>query len=291
MDFDEYQEKALGTDQRRTGADAIIIPLLGLAGETGTLLSEYKKRLRDGESHTEYEPLVAEELGDLLWYIANLASKFDLSLSDIAAANLAKTSLRWSARSSGRLFFDEAFPEHEQLPRAFKMRFEQRSVDDRLQVVGTCVEGAYGEPLTDAAERPDGYRYHDILHLSFAVHLGWSPITRRNLRRKRRSDPEVDEAQDGGRAMVIEEAVAAYAHAYARRHALLEGVSTVDYDALRTIRDLTSPFEVAIRTSAEWERAILEGFRVFRLLIKHNGGWVEGDLARRVLTFQPLPGS
>lgn len=287
MNFDEYQENARETDQRPTGAESVIIPLLGLAGEAGSLLSEYKKRLRDGASHTEYEPLVAEELGDLLWYISNIASKFDLSLSDIAAANLAKTRKRWETAPSGPTFFDSELPQSEQLPRTFRMHFSQQTVDGRLQVVSTCIEGPYGEPLSDSAAVPDGYRFHDILHLSFAVFLGWSPVTRRNLGRKRRSDLTMDEAEDGGRAIVIEEAVAAYAHSYARRHALLEGIETVDYEALRTIRDLTQPFEVAGRTAAEWQLAILEGFRVFRLLVKHDGGWIEGDLHRRSLTFEP----
>jgi len=43
--------------------------LLGLAGEAGTLLSEYKKHLRDGDAHQLHKERVAEELGDLLWYL------------------------------------------------------------------------------------------------------------------------------------------------------------------------------------------------------------------------------
>ena len=55
MDFQSYQEKALQTDRVPTRADSsnvpIIVPMLGLAGEAGQLLSEYKKHLRDGEAH------------------------------------------------------------------------------------------------------------------------------------------------------------------------------------------------------------------------------------------------
>ena len=68
-----------------------VVPLLGLAGETGELLSEYKKHLRDGDSHLLFRERVSEELGDLLWYVANVAAKFDLKLGDIAQANLKKT--------------------------------------------------------------------------------------------------------------------------------------------------------------------------------------------------------
>ncbi len=71
-----------------------LVPLLGLAGEAGQLLSEYKKWLRDGPSHVRFVDRVHEELGDILWYIANVASKYGLDLEDIAAANLAKTRAR-----------------------------------------------------------------------------------------------------------------------------------------------------------------------------------------------------
>ena len=53
MDFDTYQENALRTDRVPAQDDSasLIVPMLGLAGETGQLLSEYKKHLRDGDAH------------------------------------------------------------------------------------------------------------------------------------------------------------------------------------------------------------------------------------------------
>ncbi len=98
-----------------------MVPMLGLAGETGQLLSEYKKHLRDGEAHRLFKERVSEELGDLLWYIANVASKVDLSLSEIAAANLAKVNGRWSANRAESLNFDAELPEGERLPRQFEV--------------------------------------------------------------------------------------------------------------------------------------------------------------------------
>src|SRR3984893_19186860 len=111
MDFDRYQKEALRTDRvpARDGSDdvlSLIVPMLGLAGETGQLLSEYKKHLRDGEAHRLFKERVSEELGDLLWYVANVASKFDLSLSDIAATNLAKVKQRWATERDEPLSFD-----------------------------------------------------------------------------------------------------------------------------------------------------------------------------------------
>lgn len=96
MDLNEYQAAAQTTDQAPgSEGKAIIVPLLGLAGEAGALLTEYKKLLRDGSAYISFRDQIGEELGDVLWYVANLATKFDLDLADIATANLAKTVGRW----------------------------------------------------------------------------------------------------------------------------------------------------------------------------------------------------
>ena len=94
MNLNTYQREAQKTDRvpsRQKSDDAgtdLVVPLLGLAGETGELLSEYKKHLRDGDSHLLFRERVSEELGDLLWYVANVAAKFNLKLDDVAQANL-----------------------------------------------------------------------------------------------------------------------------------------------------------------------------------------------------------
>ena len=126
MDFNSYQKEALRTDRvpARDGADdpvSLIVPMLGLAGETGQLLSEYKKHLRDGEAHRLFKERVSEELGDLLWYISNVASKFDLSLSEIATKNLAKVKQRWTTERAEPLSFDATLSEGERLPRRFEV--------------------------------------------------------------------------------------------------------------------------------------------------------------------------
>jgi len=114
MDLDHYQKEALRTDRvpKQEGLDSalsVIVPMLGLAGETGQLLSEYKKHLRDGDAHRLFKERVCEELGDLLWYVANVASKFDLSLDDIAALNLSKVKARWAAERVEPLSFDATY--------------------------------------------------------------------------------------------------------------------------------------------------------------------------------------
>ena len=70
-----------------------------LAGEAGELLNEYKKKLRDGDAHEHFTDRVAEELGDILWYLAATATKFGLDLDDIAERNIRKTQARWPDRN------------------------------------------------------------------------------------------------------------------------------------------------------------------------------------------------
>ncbi len=211
MDFNSYQKDALRTDRvpARDDIASLIVPMLGLAGETGQLLSEYKKHLRDGKAHRLFKERVSEELGDLLWYVSNVASKFDLSLSDIAAANLVKVKHRWASDRDVPLIFDAGLPEGERLPRQIEV--ELVDVDEGArQHVQILVDGiVFGAELTDNAYDPDGYRFHDVFHLAYATVLGWSPITRGLLRRKRKSRPLLDEVEDGGRAAVIEEGVVA----------------------------------------------------------------------------------
>ena len=287
MDFDSYQKEALRTDRVPAPDDAasLIVPMLGLAGETGQLLSEYKKHLRDGEAHRLFKERVSEELGDLLWYIANVASKFDLPLSDIAAANLIKVKQRWASKRAEPLIFDAQLPEGERLPR----RFEVDVIDVNRganQHVRLLIDGeAFGAELTDNAYDPDGYRFHDVFHLAYAAVLGWSPITRGLLRRKRKSRPMLDEVEDGGRAAVIEEGVVALAFDYARRHHFLDGVAGLDSQLLRTIKEMTSHLEVRQCTTGEWEDAILQGFDVWRAVLAARGGRIAVGLDARSITF------
>lgn len=86
MRFDEYQEEAKKTaiypDQYR-----VVYPALGLAGEAGEVAEKVKKHIRDGVLNVEE---LKKELGDVLWYLAAIASDLDLTLDDVAEANLQK---------------------------------------------------------------------------------------------------------------------------------------------------------------------------------------------------------
>jgi NTP pyrophosphatase (non-canonical NTP hydrolase) len=293
MDLNEYQQSAHKTNVRvREEGSDIIVPILGLAGEAGELLNEYKKRLRDGEAHSRFPERVAEELGDILWYTAETATKFGLDLNEIAKQNLEKTQARWNiAASSDNYFqikprvFDNTFPATERFPRQFVADFVQSSENGIVRTTVMVNGRQMGQALTDNAHIPDGYRFHDVFHLACVAVLGWSPVTRRNLGLKRRSDPPIDEVEDGGRAIVTEEGVSALVFAYAADHNSLDGVSSVDYDLLKALRIMTARFEVNVCTTGEWERAILMGYEVWKQVQLNQGGRVALDLDKRTIEY------
>ena len=283
MELNEYQRLANQTDQQpetgnfETDPRSILVPLLGMAGEVGELLGEHKKWLRDGDSYKLFPERVKEELGDLLWYLSNVATKHGLTLEEVADFNLSKTGRRWhpaGADKGTRKLFDEGFPLSERLPRQMDISIEEES-----GIAITTIDGAkYGDPLTDNRYEDDGYRFHDICHLSYASILGWSPTLRALLRRKRKSVRKVDEVEDGGRAIVIEEGISAMVFSYAERRNFLEGAEGVNYDLLRTIKDIPSHLEVSARTEGEWERAIMMGFDIWRHVKANGKGKIYADL-------------
>jgi NTP pyrophosphatase (non-canonical NTP hydrolase) len=286
MELNNYQQRATESDQRPgQEGEALLIPLLGLAGEAGSLLSEYKKRIRDREGYPLFKERIKEELGDILWYLSNLTTKAGLSLEDVAAANLDKIRGRWLETFTEPRFFDDAFPVSERLPRHFEVSFGYDKSGGRSKVIVRRGGQQVGNLLTDNSYDEDGYRFHDAYHFTFAALLAWSPVTRRNLKLKRKSVPLVDEVEDGGRGWVIEEAIAALAFAYANEHGFFEHTDRVDESLLRVIRTLTQTAEVRARSEKEWERTIAVSSRLFKQLRDHEGGTLRGDLEERSIIY------
>ena len=295
MDLDEFQEQALRTDntshnyEGQEGRKDIVVALLGIAGELGTLATAYKKFLRDGPSYQPYKDDVKEELGDLLWYLATLASKFDLNLSEIATSNISKTSARWGTNPDHtEPPYDSAFPPNEKVPRTFSVAFDEVEVDGVIKVRMRWDDGDLGDKLTDNSTEEDNYRYHDAFHLAFLAILGWSPVMRKLMGRKRKSCPKTDETEDGGRAIVIEEGIAAYLFEYGETHNRLEGVRAVDFEVLKTVKNMTQRLEVSTKSWADWEVAIRAGFKIFRELSDNKGGQVFCNLESKSIACQAL---
>lgn len=281
MQINEYQNEAVRTRQRLASApdQPLVVSLLGLAGEAGELISEYKKFLRDGESYLPLQERAREELGDVLWYVASVADEFGLTLDDVATNNLRKIKDRWTSDIGPRLSgFDTHLPDAERLPDRLTVLFVdiERDGAHRTQMV---VEGdGLGDPLTNNSYEDDGYRFHDVFHWTCAAALGWSPVIRKLLQRKRKGDRKTDEVEDGARAAAIEEGIAALIFSYAADRNYLHGACRVDSNLLRTIKGMTRHLEVSVRSPGEWERAILATFKVWRELHHSHGGSVVIDL-------------
>ncbi|MFC3714330.1 pyrophosphatase [Sphingoaurantiacus capsulatus] len=384
LTVDEYAREAARTDQRK-GTRTVGFTMLGLFGETGSLLAEAKKRQRDAASYLGYADAVAEEIGDVLWYLAAIARRLRISLSDLAAAaieaggiyqagnnsaltlhslqpvhmplakeptpefehsllglagevgllasevassngvgerarvaprlvsimrrliqastdsgiamegaaikNLQKIFDRWPRERSYPEAFDADKDAEEQLPRAMQIDVYERTVRGQVYVFQRS-RGVYvGDRLTDNAVEPDDYRFHDVFHYAYVAVLGWSPVIRALLRLKRKSDPKLDDAEDGARAILIEEGVTSWLFGQAKQLDFFEAIKPggLPLDMLKHVRQFVAGYEADRCPLWLWEEAILQGYTAFRFLQKNRRAQIGIDFARRRLRIRELP--
>lgn len=380
----DYASQALLTD-RRSDSGSLTFPLLGLFGETGSLLSEVKKKQRDRASYLGYAGAVVEELGDVLWYLTAVAARGGLSLADIAG-NLNRSYTDWQRAPDGALSFaslqpeimprgadptpafektllqlagevgllvtdheagrlqnnqsalagrlvailrtllqaaneagvtleaaaiknlnkifdrwpreriypsplDEAAVAEEQLPRELVVDVFEREVRGQTYVFQRCNGLNIGDRLTDNAVTPDDYRFHDVFHYAYVAVLTWSPVIRGLMRLKRKSDPKVDEAQDGARAALIEEGVATWIFGQAVGLDFFANVKPgeLPFDMLKHVRQFVAGCEADQIPLWLWEEAILQGYAAFRFLRQHRRGRLRIDVNNHRLSIEALP--
>jgi NTP pyrophosphatase (non-canonical NTP hydrolase) len=380
LTLDDYQQQTAATD--RTRADGgFHLAALGLFGETGSLLSEVKKKQRDSRSYVGYEETVNEEMGDVLWYLATIANHAGLTLSsiaedspdrsvnsrtdvsfgdvqpqarlaleaptvefertllrlaeavghvvgvstsvvsstdrvivrkglgvvfallvhaadeagirleDAARRNLEKITDRWPTKRLAPPLFDGEFPQEEQLPRSLSIElFEREAKNGNLYVVQRCNGIFIGDRLTDNIMKPDDYRFHDAFHYAYAAVLGWSPVTRALFRLKRKSETKIDEGEDGARAVLIEEGVAAYVFGEAKHLDFFEGRGAGDlsFTLLKAVRQFVRGYESEACPLWLWEEAILQGNAAFRFLRQRRRAQLHLDLYARSLRVEEL---
>ncbi len=96
MTFNQYQKQSRKTAIYPNKDKNFVYPTLGLVGEAGEVAEKIKKILRDknGIINNEDKMEISKELGDVLWYIAQLASELNLSLDKIAKENIQKINSR-----------------------------------------------------------------------------------------------------------------------------------------------------------------------------------------------------
>ncbi len=211
-----------------------------------------------------------------------------VTFSQIVHQNLEKTCGRFLDPDASLLpTFDSNFLEEERLPRKFEIKVTQReSGQCYLQWNGVFI----GDPLTDNILDPDGYRFHDVFHLAHAAILHWSPTFRALIKQKRKSNRKIDEAQDGGRAIVVEEGLTAWIFARAKGLKFFEGQDGVSFDLLKTVSQFVQGYEVEACPLKLWENAILGGYEVFRQVRDNKGGIVVGDRDSRTIAYKSIRG-
>jgi NTP pyrophosphatase (non-canonical NTP hydrolase) len=375
----EYAAQALTTDQRRDH-ESLTFPLLGLFGETGSLLSEVKKKQRDRASYIGYAEAVVEELGDVLWYLTAVAARGGLGLETIMAAavnssarahqgrltlaglqpeimprsaeptaefehtllrlagevgllvtdheaarladpavlgdrlatitriliqaaneagvtieaaavkNIAKIFDRWPRERVYPEPLDSGAEAEERLPRDLHVEIFERRVRGRTYVYQRCNSINIGDRLTDNAMRADDYRFHDVFHFAYVAVLTWSPVIRALFRLKRKSAPQIEEAQDGARAILIEEGITTWIFGQAVNLNLFADMKPGDlpFDLLKHVRQFVAGYEAEQCPLWLWEEAILQGYAAFRFLREHRRGRLRIDMNNRRLSVEAL---
>jgi NTP pyrophosphatase (non-canonical NTP hydrolase) len=290
MELEYYQETAKKTIQKSAVDERYteMVPFLGIIGEIGSVVTQLKIKLKDGDSYVAYKNKLAEELGDVLWYISTIASQNNLLLSDIAQSNLDKIHDRFLVDDISKYNdFDAKYPEHERFPDEFEIEFicYEEGGKNKLKIIDKRDGQLIGDPLTDNTYEDDGYRFHDIFHYGYLAVLGWSPVLRKLLKKKRKSDPSIDENEDGARSQITEELVSLLIYHHALDHDLLKYSRSVDSGIIKRVQNLVTNTEVSECSGKQWEKAILDSYSMFNQLRENNGGRILVSKKNRSLIY------
>jgi len=181
--------------------------------------------------------------------------------------------------------FDKNYEEDERIPDSFEIEIvEKTNGKSYMKWRGVFI----GDPLSDNIKEEDYYRFHDVFHMAHAAILHWSPTFRALIKHKRKSNPLIDEQQDSGRAIVIEEGLSAWIFSLAKSKNLFEGHDRLSFSMLKNIQTFVKGYEVERCPASLWEKAILDGYSVFRELVKNRSGVIIGDRKTRTIKYEPL---
>lgn len=293
QDWDEVDPNAFGTfedvqSDRAPDASpesaAFEAAIIALAGKVGLLLNDFHvDRIANNRD------VLSAHLVDIFRALIQAADVAGVELSRAAALNIKKIHSRWPTERVYPPLFDETFDPLEQLPRKIVMHIFEVQRGKKTYVIQQCNSINIGSALTDNRMVDDDYRFHDVFHLAYAAVLGWSPVLRALFKVKRKSQPRTDEAQDGARAILIEEGISTLIFHRSLQLKYFESIRSLDYSLLKLIPEFVSGYEVDQCPLWQWEQAILDGYAVFRQLRHHRRGIVTADLRQRSISFVELP--
>jgi NTP pyrophosphatase (non-canonical NTP hydrolase) len=278
MKMDEYQFEAHKTAKSRD----VEVFTLGLFGEAGSVASSIKKLKRENTAAQVVKDEIATELGDVLWYVAEIATYYDIQLSEIAERNLEKSKYLFHGTDDQ---LDCDAPKKQRFPEKFSLTFKPSGAKVHIRVNGV----PFGDPLDDNAHHDDGYRFHDVFHFAYMTRLGWSPVAREQLGLKRKYNPDIDRVEDGARSVFLEEGISVFI--FNQNTRTEDGVSAfsdrknIPFSVLSAIKIMTKGLEVRNRDITAWRDAIAMGFQNFDKLTKNNGGRISCDLATKKMKF------
>jgi NTP pyrophosphatase (non-canonical NTP hydrolase)/phosphopantetheinyl transferase (holo-ACP synthase) len=295
--FKHFQDTAILT--ARTGSAQLVEISLAVLMQLGAQLMRGLLPDTERQIHDEIDEVSSLEiLGRIAWHVAAIATVYGISLNDVAKANIEKAQLR-RPKAVHTPLHDEDRPDIQKFPRRFEIKF---------LTVGEGLSRMYlngrqlGDDLNDNSYYPDGYRFHDVLHLANVAHLGWSPVVRGMMKRKRKDDqnPKLDQVEDGARAKIVEEAILKVIHSEGsdiaaivhpdlprEQRPLFSDEVDIPLSFFKLIRRYVRDLEVEKNSFEEWKSAIRDGCRVYKKLVDEGQGTVYVDLNKRTITFKP----
>lgn len=298
---DDYQNVAFIT--RRTDEDQLRDVCTAVLQQLAAQLTRDFLPNKEMTLNHEVRPKdPVDALGEIMWHLSALASLYDLALSDILSLTQDKARFRNPQNAPGPRH-DSKNP-HERFPDCFEVHFvdEGDARSNMFQVEDGKLIQKLGATLTDNDHDGDGYRFHDVIHIAFAVYLGWSPNLRAFMGVKRRSSRATDEVEDGGRAKILEEAVILEIHRRAEdfdeyfrkagkaiQGSPYEYSDATSFEFLRRLHELCRGHEVYQNPKQDWESAIRNGYDCYHELRAANGGIIAVNMIDRTLEFRPLP--
>ena len=277
------EDKEILKDNRLENELEIVYELFKISSEILEKGIDFKKR-----------SFLEKNIWKILKIIFYVINKNNLSKKELFENNIKKNMLLWV--NPDKIYFrDKDYSLHEQLPR--KAQIEFIKISDK-KIIMRMNNRNLGDHLDDNSSIEDFYRFHDIFHWSYVAFLGWSPVLRALLKAKRKSKFTIDHEQDGARAVILEESISLQIFKYAQKNNFFEGINFVEFNLLKSIRNLTQGLEVENVTHLEWEHTIKAGFKVFRKMKKtyekcrklsspQTIGTLHVDADKKKITFKP----